>query len=1089
MNSVIKRNGDKVPFDSQKIYSAVLKAFNEMLPDCEEDNIVHAKMIAEDVCGKMSGEEISVEQIQDMVENSLMHWFPDIARAYIRYRYKRQTIRDTYNDLDNEIQGLKDLTSEEVRNNANKSGDKLQTLRPMISDITCINYAKRHIVPEHISEHHGKEIYIHDYNYLLTPFFNCCLVNWEDCFEHGMCVGSAPIVKPKSISTAIALISQLAAHVSSNCYGGITFINLTTGLCQYGIASLNKHREVGRKWLKSEDEVEAYAWEQLETEIKNSAQSLEYEIQTLTNSRGEVPFNTIELNCIDLNASEEDQRVQYLIITSILKQRLKGLTGGVTPVFPKICFELKKGNNLDETDKYYDVFKLAVKCSSLRLYPDYLMHDKLVEVTGGYKAPMGCVDGSEVVTYKFNGNTFTESFKRMWKHLSNYYNVERQPNGKDLFIDTPNVQIYDTVNGFVENYRIIRNESDNWVRLNFSNGRTLTCTTDHPFETENRGVVFAKDLTEKDIIRINKDAITTTDTEIKYDEDKAWFLGVVLCDGCYDKVLDISLGSVNEDDIINRCAEILKSKYSLNTKIVDYTNVPRRNYKVVRALSNGTNDYIELLNYFISEFGGIKKLDRQIPNEVFLWNKESRYAFLAGMIDADGYINNSKTLRVQLGSTNKELALQQSYLAQSLGMRSSIYLNHYDKTNSEKIRYRVEFEPDEELMTYITCEKKKFHSNNWIRKNASISSTDYCTLTGKEVLNRKAFSYDVTTASEHFEVSGIYSHNCRSFIPELSDENGNRVTGGAFNQGVCSINLVRLAILSNHDEAKFYNLLDKYLDMAREMLMIRHNALKEVKAKQAPILYQYGAIARLDPEDSIESLLYKNRSTISIGYVGIHNALIALYGKSYDTDSTMIEKGKQILQHMRDYCDTLKASTNLGFSLYSTPAETLATKFCKRDIQDFGVIEGVNDKGYYENSFHYPSDESVHPFDKIDIESQMSGIPSGGAIQYVEFGNMIHNTDALETIIKYAYDKCHYFGVNVSSDRCFECGYVGEMISTDETNNCYKCPQCGNTDNTKMSVIRRLCGYLGSLSERKSVDNKMKEINHRVKHFNDGDCV
>ena len=384
---VIKRNGDVVDFNKDKIYNAISKAFVETYSDIEELNIGTAHKVTDNVVLKIYNlykSQISVEEIQDIVERELMDNDKSVAQAYIRYRYKRETIRNTYNDLDKEIQGLKDLTSEEVRNNANKSGDKLQTFRPMISDITCIDYAKRHIVPDNILKHHGKEIYIHDFNYMGVPMFNCCLVNWEDCFKHGMYVGSAPIMKPKSISTAIALISQLAAHVSSNCYGGITFINLTTGLCQYGIASLNKHRKVGEKWLNSKEEVESYAWEQLETEIKNAAQSLEYEIQTLTNSRGEVPFNTIELNCIDLNATEEEQKIQYLIITSILKQRLKGLTGGVTPVFPKICFELKKGNNFDETDKYYDVFKLAVKCSSLRLYPDYLMHDKLVEVTGGY---------------------------------------------------------------------------------------------------------------------------------------------------------------------------------------------------------------------------------------------------------------------------------------------------------------------------------------------------------------------------------------------------------------------------------------------------------------------------------------------------------------------------------------------------------------------------------------------------------------------------------------------------------------------------------------------------------------------------------
>lgn len=714
--TVQKRDGRKVKFDKEKIKIAVLKAFI----DVDGEETAYAKEKARDIANYIESldKDMTVEEIQDVVEEKLMASNrKDIARSYVRFRYKREIERDTYNSIDREIQGLKDLTSEEVRNNANKAGDKLQTYRPMISDITCIDYAKRHVVPEHILKHHMKEIYIHDFNYMDVPMYNCCLVNWEDCFENGMTIGSAPIEKPKSITTAIALISQLAAHVSSNCYGGITFINLTKGLCQYGKASLEKHRKIAKKYIPNDLELqEKYAWEMLSKEIKDAMQGLEYEIQTLTNSRGEVPFITIELDCIDLDATQENQKIQYMIITSMLNQRIEGLSGGVTPVFPKICFELKRGNNLEQNDPYYDVYKLAVKCSSIRLYPDYLNYDKLIEVTGGYKAPM----------------------------------------------------------------------------------------------------------------------------------------------------------------------------------------------------------------------------------------------------------------------------------------------------------------------------------------------------------------------------------SCRSFIPELYDENNNRVVGGGFNQGVCSINLVRLAIQSNHNEKKFYELLDEALLLTKEALMIRHNKLKSVKAKQAPILYQYGAIARLDAEDTIESLLYKNRSTISVGYVGLHNALVALYGKSFDTDETMIEKGKEILQYLRNFCEKQKEETNIGFSLYSTPAETLATKFCKSDIKDFGIIEGVNDKGYYENSFHYPSDTNITPFKKIDIESQMSWIPSGGAIQYTEFGNMVHNTEALEKIITYGYDKCHYLGVNVSSDRCFKCGYIGEMESLEETNNHYRCPQCGNEDNSSMSVIRRLCGYLGSLSERQSVDNKMKEINHRVKHFKSG---
>lgn len=293
--------------------------------------------------------------------------------------------------------------------------------------------------------------------------------------------------------------------------------------------------------------------------------------------------------------------------------------------------------------------------------------------------------------------------------------------------------------------------------------------------------------------------------------------------------------------------------------------------------------------------------------------------------------------------------------------------------------------------------------------------------------------------------------------------------------------------MADHNEEKFYELLKEYLDMARDVLMIRRDMMKEIKAKQAPILYQYGAIARLDHEETIEKLLYKNRSTVSIGYVGVHNALMALYGKSYDDEETL-NKAVKMIQYMKDYCQRLKDETNIGFSLYSTPAEVLATKFCRSDVKDFGIIEEVNDNGYYENSFHYPSNRDIIAFDKIDIENKMSKLATGGAIQYVEFGNMIHNIEALEEIVRYAYDKCHYFGVNVSSDRCFKCGYIGQMIALDETNNHFQCPQCDNTDNEEMSVIRRLCGYLGSLSERPTVDGKMKEMASRVKHFGNNCC-
>lgn len=1082
---VIKRDGRKVNFDKEKIKIAILKAFLSV--DGEETD--YAKNKAIEIANYIEdlNKDMSVEEIQDLVEKTLMITKrKDVAKAYVIYRYKREVLREAQTALDTEIFGVKNGTSEETRNNANKDGKKLQTLKPMIADVTIIDQAKRLFFPERIMREHGKKMYIHDMNYAGLPIFNCINVNWENTLTYGAILGNAPITDPKSFEVAIALISQIASHVSSNCYGGVTFPNLTRGLSKYAKKSLEKYRIDARKWISEENKREDYAWEHLKKEIKDGCQSLEYEIQTLMNSRGESPFLTIEVNTVDENADKETQKIQKMICEGFLNQRIRGLDGR-TPEFPKMVFELRRGNNLEKDDPYYDLFQLAVKCSSLRCYPDYLNYDKIVEVTGSYKPPMSCVDENEIVCYRFLGNTYYESFKRMWNRLSNYYQVKLQSDNQNFYIDTSEVEIFDTKEGFVKNHRLIKNKTNKWMRISFSNGRTLTCTLDHPFETENNGVVLAKNLTKEDIILVGKHELPISNT-ISFNKDKAWLLGLMLCDGCYDKQIICSLNCKGEDDIITKCESVLNNSYHINTKRIDYSDVPRRHYINVQAMTSNDNRLIELMNYFILEFGGIKKNDRHIPNEVFSWDRESQLAFMAGMIDADGYINNSKTLKVQLGSINKELSLQQAMLARQLGYNPQIYINHYSKQKNDAIRYRVEFSIDMDIIKYMSSQKKIEHMNDWKRKNNSIITKDYCFIKNIEYFEKDGYSYDVTTESEHFEVSGIYSHNCRSFLQPIIDETGEYVPYG-FNQGVVSVNLVRHALLANGDENKFYELLKDTLDnYVLPIHMIRHNQLKTVKANQAPILYMYGIVDRLKPEESIEKLLYKDRSSISIGYVGVYNALNALYGKSFDTDKDMIKKAQKMIKFLSDYCDDLKEKTNIGFSLYSTPAEVLATKFCKQDIQDFGVIEGVTSEGYYENSFHYPSNKDIIAFDKVSLEGNMSWIPRGGAIQYVELGDTTKNLKAIEDIIRYAYNKCHYFGVNVAADKCFECGYVGMMNTIGIKNEEFECPCCGNKNPLKMSIIRRLCGYFSDLAQRKSVDNKMKEIAHRKNHTFGSEC-
>ena len=705
MIKVIKRDGREKNFDKRFIEIAVDKAKEEVGINNDTLPIDIAQSIEEDLI-EDNVAEIDIEEIQDMVVKALKEESPKVAEAYKNYREKRNLERDRKSKFLKDIEDIFNQTSEEIRNNANKAGDKLQTYRAMVADVACNNYADTKIIPERLLKKHKKTIYIHDKSYLPIPVFNCININWQDMLDNGFKM-VAKINSPNSLSTAIALLTQIVAHTSSSTYGGNTLADLDIGLEKYAIKSYNKHLEVAKKWITDESKQSEYAWDRLKKECMDSMQSLEYEIATLMNSRGEQPFLTVTIGY---------GRGKYarLIQECLLKTRIKGYSDGTTPVFPKICFFVEDGLNRNPQDENYDMYQLAIKCSTIRQYPDYINVEQLVKVTGDRKSPMGC----------------------------------------------------------------------------------------------------------------------------------------------------------------------------------------------------------------------------------------------------------------------------------------------------------------------------------------------------------------------------------RSFLGSYKDKNGNYVINGRFNQGVCSINLVRLAIMSDHNEDKFFKLLQEALEDTKEVLMIRHNMLRTVKAKQAPILYCEGAVARLNPEDSIEPLLYNGYSSISIGYVGLHNCLMALYGKGLDSfDENIIKKGQKIMQYLRDYCDTQKKETNIGFSLYSTPAETLATKFCVEDVKDFGVIKGVNDKGYYENSFHFPSDTPVNAIDKINIESNFMSIANGGAIEYTEYGNMLHNEKAIEDIITYTKDKLHYVGVNTRADHCLKCGYKGIMQPQHEGENDYVCPQCGNTDKNTMSIVVRLCGYLGSLSERPSVEGKMKEMQNRYTHI------
>lgn len=330
---------------------------------------------------------------------------------------------------------------------------------------------------------------------------------------------------------------------------------------------------------------------------------------------------------------------------------------------------------------------------------------------------------------------------------------------------------------------------------------------------------------------------------------------------------------------------------------------------------------------------------------------------------------------------------------------------------------------------------------------------------------------------ENYEGNVFSPMGCRSFLSPWKDENGNYKFEGRFNQGVVSINLPQIGILADGDEDKFWKLFDERLDLCREALMCRHHALLGVTSDISPVHWQYGAIARLGKGEKIDKYLMNGYSTLSLGYIGLYELTKLVKGVSH-TDPKGTPFATKVMQHMKDKCAEWKKETGLGFALYGTPAESLCYRFARIDLEKFGKIKDVTDKGFYTNSYHVDVREKIDAFTKLGFEAELQKLSTGGAISYIEVPNMQHNLDAMREVVKFIYDNVQYGEFNTKSDYCHVCGFDGEIKLNKDLQ--WECPNCGNKDKTKMNVTRRTCGYLG---ENFWNEGKTKEINQRVTHL------
>ena len=1071
---VIKRNGIEVNYDISKINVAITKANNET-NELTNDEVNEITSLVDKECNKFK-RALNVEEIQDVVETILMKRKAyKTAKTYITYRYQRALARKG-NTTDARILSLINCENEEVKQeNSNKNPTILSVQRDYVAGEVSKDLSKRYLVPEHIMRlHEDGSIHIHDLDYYMQAMHNCDLINLEDMLENGTVISGTKIERPHSFSTACNIATQIIAQVASSQFGGQS-INL---------AHLAPFVDISRKKIKKEveDEFRENSFELIEEkigritnkrllqEIKRGVQTIQYQIITLMTTNGQAPFITIFMYLKDAK-SEQEKEDLALIIKEMLNQRIKGVQNKdgvwITPAFPKLIYVLED-DNVKKNSKYYYLTELAAKCSAKRMVPDYISEKKMLELKGHVFSSMGCVEGDSVVDYKIDGKRYVESFKRAWERLSKLYTVEFQDNGWDNFIRTPNVLIYDNNRrSYVEQKCIIRNTQDKWYKVKFEGGRIIHVTDNHPFETENRGVVLARDLTLKDII-LKSTAREKDYSNLVFNEN-AWLDGVLLFSSIVQENATVVSIDANAKEAVEKIEKKLKQKkIKFITKFKNKT-ILGKFYDIRIDSENFTKNKIAL-------FESAKKDERVVPS--YIWNSslDTKMSFIAGIVDSFGKMSEQTMNKVSLASNSRELVQSLLTLLLECGINAEVV----EVKTKDMNKLKLEFYANSTIKDLLVFKFKKALIDADFEGVEAKSLSRVVSIVPYE---EKQYSYDVTTESEHFAVNSIYSHNCRSFLSEWSGDKNK--FWGRFNKGVTTINLVDVACSAlgknyNKDLDSFFRILDDRLEICHESLLIRYKKLLGTKSNVAPILWQYGAISRLKEDETIDSLLTGGYSTISLGYAGLWETVYELIGAKL-TEERGKELGLKILKYMNEKCDKWNEELNLGYGIYGTPLESTTYKFAKCLQNKFGIIEGVTDKNYVTNSYHVHVTEPIDAFSKLKLESEFQSLSTGGAISYIEVPNMQNNIPAVLSVLEFIYENIMYAEINTKSDYCQECGFSGEIeIKNIDGKMRWCCPNCKNTNHDKMNTARRICGYIGT---NDSNQGRLSEIAERVLHL------
>ena len=1046
MKTIVKRNGKVVRFDSEKIYHAIEAAFIAVDGSLTNESNNITKSITKHI--EAIDKQLTVEEIQDIVEDSLMTSNrKDVARAYIKYRFKREVLRKE-NTTDKTVMELISGNSDYWNNeNANKNARIVTTQRDYIAGTTSTDITRRFLLDKDVVHAHDEGyIHFHDADYFLqNALHNCFSKKTKFICSDGV-VRSFSMFRDGDIIKVISHTGK-THKARVKCYGNQFLYKISFENENHIIKEVLATRD--HKWLLNNGRETSYievgdilmtcpnvfnlpqhTW-RCESIVQHSYEdvwclnvdvdhSFIIEDGLITGNCELVNLDDVLQNGTVLNGVKIDKPHRLItastiatqVILAVTSSSYGGCTVSLTHLAPfvrdsyKAYYKKYINNDIDETT--------AKKLADLDLKKEVA---DAVQTFNYQVNSMTCVNGQAPflsVCMYLNENP---EYKKEVAMLTEEFLKQRMlgfKNEKDVYISPA----FPKLLYFLEDDNI--HEGDEYWYLT---ELAAKCTAKR----------MVPDYISEKVMK-----------ELKGD--------VYPCMGAVsgDSIINIIINGEHRKITFQKLWDIMHTEYGY-----EYILQPHR-----------THDYYidcENSNIQISDYN--RQTNNEIP--VVLTNVKKITC-----------IHNINWLSITTKSGNHVLCTY-DHPFPVMGTDDDLYVAPNSEYN---------------FRGYSRIEAKDLKIGDVI-----ISDSKQDPITHIEHIIKDDYAYDVETVSDTFIVNDLWSSNCRSFLtPDRFHTNLSKALNyienkgqyyGRFNQGVVTLSLPDIALSSNGDENKFWEIFDERMELCHRALQSRHNRLENGISDMAPILWQHGALARLDKGESIKDLLHHGYSTISLGYAGLYECVKYMTGVSH-TDPKGKEFGLKVMKALNDKCKGWKATEDIDYSVYGTPIESTTYKFAKSLKKRFGddvfiKLDG-RDRNYITNSYHIPVFEEIDPFKKLELESEFQALSPGGAISYIECASLEHNPDAVLEVIKFIYDNIMYAELNIKSDYCHVCGYDGEIKIIDDNNSLeWECPNCGNRDHSKMNVARRTCGYIGTNFFNQGRTN---EIRDRYVHLDDKLC-